>query len=100
MPSATSMTPMSSRKARARIFTLGRRGLRVLCLDLVVDLPRGLGDEEESAAQEDQVPPRDGMPEDGREGCGQAHDPRDREEEADADQERERQAQPARRRLL
>ena len=63
---------------------------------LLVDLPRGLEDEEEAAAQQDQVAAGDAAAEHGDERLGEAHDPRDREEQADADAEGEDEAEAPR----
>ncbi len=67
-------------------------------LDLVVDLPRRLEDEEEATRDEDEVAP--GQPPDDKERPREAHDPRDREQEGQPGSERQGQAQAPRPRLL
>src|SRR5262249_19841918 len=69
-------------------------------LQLVVDLPRGLEDEEETAREQDEVASGHAAPQDLEEGTGEAHDPRDREQQADAHADGEDEAEPAREALL
>ncbi len=72
----------------------------VLGLELVVDLPRGLPDQEEAPAQEDEIASGEGVPADREEGAGQPHQPGNREEEPDADQEGQPDSEPPGQRLL
>ena len=83
--------PRRTRRARR-----GAARLVGLRLDLLVDLPGGLADQEEAAAQQDEVAPRDAAAEHGHEGLGEAHHPRDREEQADADAEGQDEPEPPR----
>jgi hypothetical protein len=63
----------------------------LLALQLVMDLTRGFGEEEEPSEDEDQVPPRDRIAEQGEERSRQAHDQRDGEEQEDPRSHRDEQ---------
>ena len=52
--------------------------------DLAVDLIGGLGDQEQAADEQDEIPPSDFMVQEAEEGLGEAHDPADGEEEPHA----------------
>ena len=51
-------------------------------IDVVVDLCSGFPDQEEAASDEDQVAPRERMPEDREHGLGELDDDRDRAQES------------------
>src|SRR6185503_7157465 len=77
------------------------RGHLFTGLDLVVDLPRRLGDQEQSAEQEDQVAAGDLTAERAaKERAREPHHPRDREQQEQARDEGQPQAHLARQRLL
>src|SRR5690606_31516397 len=76
-------------------------GLRlVLSLQLVVDLVGRLAYEEESSAEQDEVPPREWLGEDLEERRREAHDPRYREEQRQPAHESTHEPQAAGPRLL
>src|SRR5437879_5386674 len=74
--------------------------LDVLDLELVVDLPRRLADQEEAAADQDEVASTQAVAQHGEQRPRESHHPRDREEQPDADAQREREPEPPRRILL
>jgi hypothetical protein len=80
----------------------GGPALRLFPLDLQlrVDLVGGLAEQEEAAAEEDQVAPGEPLAGDREERRRQAHHPRDREQQADAHDQREPEPQPPGERLL
>src|SRR5262249_29980956 len=69
-------------------------------LDLLVNLARRLVDEEQAAAQQDEVASRDVPVSHGDQRLGEPHDPRNREEKQDADAQGQGDAEPARELLL
>src|SRR5207237_1364337 len=71
--------------------------LDVLDLELVVDLPRRLADQEEAAADQDEVASTQAVAPHREQRPRESHHPRDREEQPDADAQRERQPEPPRR---
>src|SRR6266545_5577427 len=84
----------------ARASGASRRELRLVAhLELVVNLEGGLGEEEEPAAEQDEVAPGPAVAEEGEELAGEPHHPGDAEEEEEPRPEREREPEAARRRL-
>ena len=73
-----------------------RAAVALLAFELVVNLVRALGDQEEAADDENQVAAGNLLAERGEERGGQPHHPRNRQQQADADEHRQRQAQLAR----
>src|SRR6185369_12797951 len=59
---------------------------------LVVDLPRGLRHQEGSATEQDQVLPREGLPEQGEQRCRQAHHPGDGQEQCETGEQGQAEA--------
>jgi hypothetical protein len=76
------------RRSRDRVFLVG--------LHLRVDLARRLEEQEEAAAQEDQVAPRELERPEGRDRLREPDDPREQREEHEAGEERKREAHLAR----
>jgi hypothetical protein len=74
--------------------------MSLFALEPVEDLRRGLVDQKEAAAEQDQVAPGDASAEDLEEGLGEPHHPGDREQQHETHAQREREAHPARQRLL
>ena len=73
-----------------------RGGCVVLALEAGVDLVHALPEQEQAAADEDEVAARDLLPEHAEQRLGQPHDPGQRQQQQDARAHRERQAEPAR----
>jgi hypothetical protein len=69
--------------------------VRHLAFERLVDLGRALPQEEEPAADEDQVTNGDGPAEDDRKRLRQPEDPGDRQQQQDADPHREPETDPA-----
>jgi hypothetical protein len=66
-----------------------------MTLEVLVDLPRALAQQEHASDEQDQVAPRDLLPRDAEQGCRQARKRGQREEEADAHEHRAQQADQA-----
>ena len=87
-------TSCATTKAKARL----PAGLRLLVsrLDLGVNFVRALGDQEQPAADQDQVAPGEFVAEQREDRRRQPHDPGQRQQQRDAEDEGERQADLAR----
>ena len=72
----------------------------ILPLQLVVDLPRALGHQEEAARDQDEVAPRDLVPHQDEERRGEPHDPGEAQQQQDAREHRQREPDGAGLRLL
>jgi hypothetical protein len=86
-PGGTATSALTGTGDAAERHALGRADVRLVVvhpLHLVADLDRRLADEEETAREEDQVPARELVAEQGEEGRGEPHDRADPEEETDA----------------
>ena len=80
MMSSTMIWPMTARERRRDL----RRAVGLFAFELVVDLDGRLPEQEQAAADEDEVAAREAVVEDGEERLGEAHDPGERQQQQDA----------------